>query len=365
MSSTPIYVLMQPKISNSFWGSNILQGIKNALLKYRDTLCIMDTSGADNIHSIYKQPVLLIGSDVTWVDSNISMLTSCGAVPILVNACMLPIHRSKASGVVFELDEAMDYCISYFKKAGRCKTAFLGARRHSVADIEKCRAFGDVENIYRATSTIEECVDSFLREFPEKKFDSVICSNDTVAIYLMNRMRELGYKLPDDCYIIGMGSSILGANHTISISSVMFNYIQMGEQAVELYRTVAKAQSQCHYTLSLPCFFVPGRSTGEEPSVGCPVTQDNSLTNAQEFTDDSYFSGTIAQRIIGLESILQQCDRIDRQIIFSLMRGETSDKIAEEVHLTPRAVRYRINNFFKRYSMSQDALIKLLRDTLN
>lgn len=362
MSAAPIYVLMQPKISNSYWVSNILQGIRNALVKYRDTLCIID--GADNLHSIYNKPVLLVGSDITWIDTNINMLASCGAVPILVNAFMLPVHHSKASGVVFELDEAMDYCVSYFRKAGRQRTAFLGANSHSVADIAKCRAFGDSENTYTATATIEECVDDFLELLPDKKYDSIICSNDTVAIYLINRMRALGYNLPEDCYIIGMGSSFLAANHSISVSSVMFNYTHMGEQAVELYRTVAKSDSPCHYTLSLPCCFVPGRSTGEDVSVGYPVAMNKSVEE-QPIAYDIYFNGDTAQRIIGLEAIFQQCDKVDRQIIFSLMRGKTIESVAEEVYLTPRAVRYRINKFFKRYnSMSQTEFIGLLKDVL-
>ena len=368
MSSSPIYVLMQPKIRGSYWTSNILQGINRALTKHRDTLCVIDTpyNGiSDPVYSFYKTPVLVVGSDIDWIDYNINMLTEYGAVPILVNACMLPVHRSKCSGVVFELEEAMRYCVSYLRESGHARVAFLGSNSHSVSDITKCRAFGDEKNTYPASTTIDECVDAFLNILPEKKYNSVICSNDTVAVCLINRMIGMGYTLPDDCYIIGMGCSFLASNHRISVSSVMFNYVQMGEQAVSLYHIIEKEESPCHYTLSLPCSFVPGLSTGATAPMNYPALQKRNEIQYNSAADDMYFNCETAQRIIRLEEIFQKCDNNDRKIMFGLLRGESVEKIAESVFLTPRAVRYRIKNFFNRYTtMSQGEFLQELNDIL-
>lgn len=365
MSSTPLYVLIQPNTKSSYWGENILQGIRRGLVKYRDTLCMIDTETPDG-HSIYKKPVLLVGSDISWIDKNIDTLSACGAVPILVNACMLPVHRSKASGVVFELEEAMNYCVDYLRESGHGKTAFLGAHANSVADIAKCRAFDDVENTYTATGEVEKCIDEFLDIMPQKRYNGIICANDTVAIHLMNKMLAIGYKLPEDCYIIGMGCSFLAANHSITLSSVAFNYSHMGEQAVELYHTVSKSSSLCHYTVSIPCYFVPGKSTGETPSVAYPIVNSGKPASVPQVNRDVYFNSKNIQQIIELEAIFQQCDKTDTQIIFGMMRGESKETIAENVYLTPRAVRYRINNFFKRYNqIPQNEFLDILRQVLN
>lgn len=368
MSASPVYVLMQPKIRGSYWTSNILQGINNALSKHRDTLCILDTpytTVSDPVYTFYKAPVLVVGSDIDWIDYNINMLTEYGAVPILVNACMLPVHRSKCSGVVFELEEAMQYCISYLTESGHSKIAFLGPNSHSVSDITKCRAFGDAENTYPASTTIEECVNKFLGILPEKKYNGVICSNDTVAVCLINKMVDAGYTLPDDCYVIGMGHSFLASNHSISVSSVMFDYVQMGEQAVNLYHIISKEDSPCHYTLSLPCSFVPGLSTGVTSHMDYIALQQKAEIQHSSMSDDLYFECDIAQRIIRLEEIFQKCDNTDRAVIFGLFRGESVEEIAEGVFLTPRAVRYRIKNFFNRYTaMSQSEFFSELNDIL-
>ena len=362
MISSPVYVLVQPKIRGSYWTSNILEGINNAATKHRDTLCILDTPYTD---SFYGMPVLVVGSDIDWIDYNINMLTEYGVVPILVNACMLPIHRSICSGVVFELEEAMKYCVEYLKQTGHTRTAFLAPHANSVSDITKCQAFGDEKNTYPASSTIEECVDSFLKILPEKKYNGVICSNDTVAVCLINKMRKAGYSIPDDCYIIGMGHSFLAANHTVSISSVAFNYTQMGEQAVNLYHIIEKEVSPCHYTLSLPCCFVPGLSTGETSPMDYSSHVKKAQLTGQAVTDDTYFSGEMSQQIISLEEAFQRCDSTDRTIMFGLMNGDGIEEIAGRVFLTPRAVRYRIKNFFNRYTnMSQNEFLQKLRDIL-
>ena len=82
-------------------------------------------------------------------------------------------------------------------------------------------------------------------------------------------------------------------------------------------------------------------------------------------SDDLYFECDIAQRIIRLEEIFQKCDNTDRAVIFGLFRGESVEEIAEGVFLTPRAVRYRIKNFFNRYTaMSQNEFFSELNDIL-
>lgn len=369
MSSSPLYVLMQPKISNSYWVSNILLGIDKALVKYRDKLCIQDTSNAngfsDLFSNLYKKPVLLVGNDSRWIEDTVNMLTAYESCPILVTPYMLPIHRTCCNGVVFELEEAVRYCKKYLTGSGHGNIAFLGANSHSVSDIAKQIAFDDSENVYAANSTIEECIDSFLSMLPEKKYNGIICANDTVAICLINRMKSLGYRIPEDCYVIGMGDSCLGANHTTSVSSVMFNYVQMGEQAVHLYHTVAKAPSPCHHTISLPCCFIVRESTGGSTTTGYPILHRQLDQEINTLPKDEYFTGETAQQILELETVFQKCDQTDRQIIFGLVKGKSHEQIAEQVYLTPRAIRYRINNFFKRYtSMTQSDFFTALKNIL-
>lgn len=369
MSSSPVYVLMQPKVRNSYWVANTMAGIDRGLIKYKDKLCIIDTSNMDGmsdlVYSIYKKPVLLVGSDSDWLNDNVNMLMGYDAIPILVNGCMLPIHRSKCSGVVFELEEAVRFCAHYLKKENHDRIAFLGANVHSVSDIAKSEAFGDPDNTFVADGTIEACVDSFLDLLPQRRFNGVICANDTVAIYLINRMRAMGYSLPNDCYVIGMGDSCLGANHTLSVSSIMFNYSEMGEQAVNLYHMIAKSPSPCHHTVSLPCCFIARASTGESEPTGRPIIPPQEVNNVNSVAKTTYFSGKSSQKILELEAILQGCDLTDRQILFGMMRGESNEQIAEQVFLTPRAVRYRINNFFNRNTMiDQNDFFAELKNTL-
>lgn len=366
MSASPLYVLMQPKVRNSYWVANTMSGIERGLTKYKNKLCLIDTSNTgetpDLVYSLYKKPVLLVGSDGKWIDDSINMLSAYNAIPILVNGCMLPVHRSRCSGVVFELEEAVGFCTDYLKDSGHGNIAFLGANSHSVSDVAKCKAFGDSNNVYTAWDTIESCVDDFLSILPEKKYNGVICANDTVAIYLINQMRALGYTLPDDCYVIGMGDSCLGANHSLTVSSIVFNYTEMGEQAVNLYNVISKSPSPCHHTLSLPCCFIARASTGEEEPTGRPILHRCAESGDAGLSENTYFSGTNTQHILELEAILQSCDPTDRQIVFGLMRGNSNEQIAERVFLTPRAVRYRINNFFKRNtSMTQEEFISALK----
>ena len=110
---------------------------------------------------------------------------------------------------------------------------------------------------------------------------------------------------------------------------------------------------------------MPGLSTGETSPMDYSSHVKKAQLTGQAVTDDTYFSGEMSQQIISLEEAFQRCDSTDRTIMFGLMNGDGIEEIAGRVFLTPRAVRYRIKNFFNRYTnMSQNEFLQKLRDIL-
>ena len=75
-----------------------------------------------------------------------------------------------------------------------------------------------------------------------------------------------------------------------------------------------------------------------------------------------YFSEEETQNVIQMEAILQSGDAIDREILFGIARGESSDELAERLFFTDRAVRYRISKITQRNNFqSREELEKALK----
>ncbi|MBQ8508286.1 MAG: substrate-binding domain-containing protein [Clostridia bacterium] len=344
MNNEPLYVLIQPETRNSYWADNIRTGIREAAREWRDAICAIDPARAETLPDLNERRVLVVGNDAAWLEPALSRLMNRGAQPIIVNACMLPVRQFRCSGVVFELEEMLDQCLARLNASGRRRTVLLGVNPGSVTDHVKADAFGRPEDIIWSPGRLDDCVSDFIDRLDETGFDSVICANDTVAVCLVQQLLALGCKLPERLHIIGMGNSYVGAQLKIPLTSVMFDYRQMGEAAVRLYHSLCASPLPCHMTVSLPCRLIVRESApvGSKPAAS-PIPPV--IPQPQR----SYFDSDMVQNIIRAEAMLQAGDTIDREILFGIARGETCDAIAERLFFSSRAVRYRIANLVKQY----------------
>jgi len=160
MEKRKINVLIQPGWKDSFWLNNIKTGLKEGSQKYGYTLNFTDAESLEMEYVESTYP-LVVGSNLEWLDMNIERLSTRKAHPIVVNACMIPTHSVKCSGVVFGIEEIIEECIVYLRKTGKQRTVLLGANRLLVTDIIKSRSFDKSDVIY-AEGKIEDCIEEFL-----------------------------------------------------------------------------------------------------------------------------------------------------------------------------------------------------------
>ena len=354
MRDLPLYVITQPEEKNSFWAQLINRGIREAATAFHDTLCAVDPD--DLSYDLKDMHALVVGNNAAWVERSAISLMRRGAFPIIVNASVLPVNGLRCSGVTFELEEIIMRCIRLLSESGRRRVALLGVNPDSLADRVKADLFAKVsvdlrpEDIIWSAGRLEDCVSEFVKSFRNSDHDAVICSNDTVAIRLLGMLPE--GVVPEKLFVIGMGSSYIGANICGGITSVMFDYREMGRMSVKLWHDLIRMDSGCHMTLSLPCRLIV-RRTAELPD-----KPSEPEIRSSELPSRDYFSGDEVQNIIRVETMLQSCDSFDRELIFGISRGETCDYIAERLFFSGRTVRYRLSKIIKEYGFENRAALE-------
>jgi len=353
MNNALLYVLFQPEVRNSYWADNIRIGIREAAREFRDAICAIDPARTETPLDLGERHVLVVGNEAAWMESALTQLIDRGAHPIIVNACMLPVRQFRCSGVVFELEEMLDQCLARLSSSGRRQTVLLGVNPGSVTDRVKAEAFAHPENIIWSSGRLDDCVSDFIGRLDEAGFDSVICANDTVAVCLIQQLLALGCDLPERLHIIGMGNSYVGTQLKIPLTSVMFDYRQMGEAAVQLYHSLCASSVPCHMTVSLPCRLI----VRESAPVGSNPTARRIMPVIHQLPHN-YFDSDTVQNIIRVEAMLQAGDTIDREILFGIARGETCDAIAERLFYSSRTVRYRIANLVKQYGFESRQVLE-------
>lgn len=342
MKNRPLYAVFQDRPSHTYWATNIHEGICDAARDFGDTICPIELDALPP--DLKSQNVLLVGNSQRWLKSTMPILIQHGTTPIIVNASMISDRSFRCSGVVFELEETLDRCMDMLKSAGRKHTVLLGLSQDSVTDHAKAEAFAQPANTVWAQDTLDACIRDFVDGLEKSNCDSVICANDTAAITLIRRLLEKNVSLPDRLYIIGMGNSYLGAGLALPLTSIMFDYREMGAEAVRLYHRLSDRKTDAHITVSLPCHLVIRESAPLTVSSTHEHAEDKMILPAVS----RYFSEEETQNVIQMESIFQSGDAIDREILFGIARGERSDELAERLFFTDRAVRYRISKMTKR-----------------
>lgn len=344
MQKEPIYICIQPEAKNSYWANLINDGIFEAANEKQDTL--LRIAPDDLSYDIVSRHIPVVGNNIEWMETASTQLMRRGAFPMIVNACMLPISETRYSGVTFEIEEMIKHCVDLLSYDGKDKTVLLGVNPVSLTDRVKANAFSravedKVPDIKWSDGKLEDCVSEFIENFSPDRYDAAICANDTVAIRLILKLNEIGYKIPNDLYVIGMGNSNIGANLSPKLTSVMFDYREMGKMAMTLYRNLNKCKTECRMNISLPCRLVIRESAPLNERI-C-----ESAVGQVKLPCQAYFDGDEVQNIIVIEDILQSLDVFDREILFGVSLEESCEYIADRLGFSDRAVRYRLANIIR------------------
>ncbi len=338
----------EPGFESKYWLKNIYDGFCSEASSTKKSVKILSevTHGEG-------EPVAIIGTENEWLRKAVSELAAANYRPVLISAGSAPEKKMLCSNVCFDLYEAVSDCVHYLVGAGRTRIAALGLRDLDFCDKIKKKAFDEVTS----DLGLRDCAsvpldDSHLEDFLSGldsfigKFDAVICSNDTLAVFLIKRMSESGYDVPRSLYVIGMGNSSIGRNISVSLSSVLLDYMGLGRQAVRLCKYLSSNPGVFRTVSYLKSSLVIRDSTDNMPfspeSSGQLVSGDgNEIYKNPELAD-----------IIEIESFLQECDDTDREIVRLLLRGHTYDEIASKLFIHIRTLSYRKTKMFKRLSVS-------------
>ena len=209
-------------------------------------------------------------------------------------------------------------------------------------------------------------VEDFLNSLEEHEVDAVICQNDTLAIHIMNRMLEDGFKIPEDLYIVGMGNSLLGQKMAIPLSSIEFDYRELGTQAFGVWRYLQRSGAKVHIEVAIPCKFIPRASTGDYIQI--EAWRNRGFENIEydreiEINGDEFYGDEDIQKVLKFEVFLRSCDKIDNFVLAGIVRGMSDAKMADMYNISDRAIRYRINKMTKKLNVqSRDEIVSIIKE---
>ena len=74
---------------------------------------------------------------------------------------------------------------------------------------------------------------SFVKKLNPEKFDGVVCSNDTTAVYLLQTLINAGIKVPEDLRLVGVDDVKLSEHAPVKLTTLQQPFRLMGVAAVD------------------------------------------------------------------------------------------------------------------------------------
>lgn len=350
-----VFTVTEPLVQGRYWSSGYADGIRQETAKIKGQCIEADLDTLERIAAEIRaggiRPVTIVNCITTqWTQECLARLTRAGIHPLLLT----PFGRERGgafSTVSLDFYSTFFSLFRYLEHAGRSRIALLALNPDSINDTVKRQAFADFQHIspeqdkhiFWNRGSLLECCRRFFAQ--RHQYDAVVCTNDVVAIKLIEFLNSNGVRVPEDCWVAAMGNTLTGNFINPGITVAEMDCPAIGRQAVRLYGFIQKNPA-----LSSLRAVTPGRIIVRSSTANFPLPPyapgAEPLPNGRDTPMDFYADQDVAD-IFRLETLFRNCGEVDRQILTRLLCGKTYAATAEEVFLSERAVKYRIRRMVK------------------
>ncbi len=346
-----VVVFVHPD-TDAFWTQVTLSGIADEIARKRYTAEILDVKEVreidfDRVFAGEKKRLLLyIGNSALHLPRDLHHLAANGVHTVLANH-ETDLLSGNCSKVLLDYRGGMHKSICYLTANGRRRIAFFGVNPSSSTDLLKKSFFAEYlqkqgasaeRDIYFNHANIESCIAAFLQNY--KLYNAVICANDIVALALIRACTERGVRVPEDLYVASCGgSSLITEAAKIPVTSVFADQHEVGRQAVLAYATLYKNHCDVALTFHVKAKLTVRASTAFAPDPG-DIFDDPGDASMQP--DVNFYIDPAIRKLLTVETLLRECDELDRDILHGLLTGETYPSLAARLYTSENVIAYRV-----------------------
>lgn len=356
-----ILIFVETTYSHSIWCQNLIDGLVDELKLKR--IAFRFISSPEELDP--KCPfVYVIGSSSEWVRAVLEASSRKGIYPILL--CNQAFHELDMtySTVCSDTSGSMQHLVNTLNSVGRSRIAMYGVNPYSVSDESRQKSFHaathqqNQQDVFINNGSLEQCFSLLRSRIAE--YDAVICANDFAAISLVrNLLREAPEEL-DRLLIIGCAETRLTEYYNDYVLSIRVNFLEYGRAAVMLLESLKRNPYLSHIVMAIRWDFSPLTTLRK-------ITAVRSETNPATIPEpkDVFYQDEELDSMLRLERLLNECDELDREVISSLLRGESYESISERCFVTVSTIKYRVKKMIcASQAQSRSDLIRLLREFL-
>lgn len=310
--------------------------------------------------------LIVLGVDVLWLEEVLEHLKPLQLRIILLNGVLSHNHSCHISRIMYDQKTWVEDSLALLHRLGRTRPAFYGVQPNDTSDEAKSAVFSrqiSPGDVYRITDSMESCFQAFWNRI--NCYDSVICANDIMAVYLIKRCRESGMRIPEDLYVIGNGNLRIGAHVSPSLTTAYYDMVTLVEVVVQTCQSLCTVPNISSIDIYLKTAILERESTGCSFQLTDTAVTYRDLYQYDETVRDNTSNNLFPeiQEIKTIDRSLTSCSPVELHILELLTKENTYEDISEQVILSSDAVKYHIKKLYKKFGIhTRQELKKLIQD---
>ena len=342
-----VHILIEENYAHNNRIDQILQGMASIIKKKRIGVKLYT-----DISKLEKNArvVVLLCASLKWATDTIEVLNAAGIHPLLFGFQYID-TMYEYSCITPTYTKTMYLLASHLLSCVPGEIALLGYNSDSLPDRLKlmgvrhaAERFGVEARIFRNKGDVAACIADFAENGQAAK--NIVCVNDGIAVILRNEYPELinGRQM---CSCSGMKiSEFMHPRYPTST----INYFKAGARLAELYLFLDKCDVIGSTVMTIDMGLDLGNQVLENDIPFSGVVHSSAEVN--------FYGDALVKEVENLDRMLTLCDDLDMQILRDTISGISYEQIAEECHLAPNTVKYRI------YAMVRNAGVSSRKEML-
>jgi len=338
-----LFVLCDAAYRHGVWCDTKLRGIADEASRRRIQTkvftCISEVRAATQKCS-EEVSVILLYDNMSWLYKAINGLSDTSVHFILSAnyiAQPLPITYSL---VGTDADGSMKNAVDYLHMCKKERIALVGVNRNSCNDTGRekmfCKYVHDgLDSIFYINESMLDSFDEFAKV--HEQFDAVICTNDLVAICLIEYLKSHGIE-SGKLFVISHTDTVMARLYGDGITSVTTNFYDCGRLLVETYFNRIKYGLVASKNLLPTVLKIRGSTDNIAYDATCESIKPSAALRLEEHGSIVVQTGDIGR----LERVLATSDLVNLKLIYCLICGYNYKKMSEYCFISPETAQYRV-----------------------
>lgn len=334
----------------------------------------------DFIHVIKDKKAVLctLGNDSFRID-NIILRALAYNIPVITTEYYNSNFFLQYSNITTDYYDAIIKILSYSSQYNKNKIAFFGMNPNSTSDISKRSAllslsenFSENDIFYTFNDNLEESFISFFKCY--MNYNTVICSNDYVAVYLAKKMQALDKGWLDCTFVIGFMNSIISKVYHLPITSLSYDTAYLPQLIAMIYKNYIKFDNIISYhTIHLATTIYINQSTQNLPFVKQRRNFPQTIcTKKISDCPDSKKSNNITSKTSEIQTIINIDAGLDKLndkllgILCMILKKKSINQISDSMFFSVDSVKYNFKKIYEIFGVSKKSeLLSLLNPYIN